>query len=161
YQEIERRIRESRERMLKEVEIKGRREPERDGRKLYGTADATIKPTLAMASGAMTIFDLIQGRVAGVNITGSGMNVTVQIRGAANFSGVVEPLFLLDGVPTDKQMMYSVPVHDVESIDILKGASAAIYGSRAGGGVISVLTKRGSDHYDWTQKEAEGVQLVK
>ena len=161
YQEIERRIRESRERMLKEVVIKGRREQERDSRKLYGTADATIKPTLAMVSGAMTVFDLIQGRVAGVNITGSGMNVTVQIRGSANFSGVVEPLFLLDGVPTDKNMMYSVSVYDVESIDVLKGASAAIYGSRAGGGVISVLTKRGNDRYDWAQDEAEGVKLVR
>lgn len=45
----------------------------------------------------------------------------------------------------------NIPPVDVEAVDILKGASAAIYGSRGGGGVIAILTKRGGENYDWSK----------
>ena len=51
----------------------------------------------------MTILDVIQGQIAGVQVTGNGFNARVQIRGAANFSGPVDPLFVLDGMPMDLQ----------------------------------------------------------
>ncbi len=154
YLQIERKIRESREKVLQEVVVRARKSDQikKDSRRaIYGTPDATIKFDQINSSGAMTIFDVIQGRVAGVTVTGSGFNRTVQIRGSANFSGVVEPLFVLDGMPVDKASILNIPPVDVEAVDILKGASAAIYGSRGGGGVIAILTKRGGENYDWSK----------
>ena len=104
---------------------------------------------------------MIQGRVAGVQVTGSGMSARVQIRGAANFSGPIEPLFVLDGMPMDLQSIMGISVQDVERVDVLKGASAAIYGSRGSGGVISILTKRGSPNYDLAKEAAPGTLVAK
>ena len=162
YLDIERQIRANREKLLKEVVIKAKKEEERDNRKIYTRADATIKVTPQTMGGAITVFDLIRGRVAGVNVTGGGQDVTVQIRGNMSLSrGVIEPLFLLDGVPTTKDALYGISVNDVDYIDVLKGASAAIYGSQGGGGVIGVFTKRGNSNYDWTKEEAEGTRVEK
>ena len=155
YQEIERKIRESRERLLNVVTVKGKKEVVRDSRKLYSTADATIKVTPQLASGAMSVLDIIGGRVAGVRVTGSGMNASVSIRNGG------EPLFVLDGVTVDKAMITNMSVFDVETIDVLKGASAAIYGSRGGNGVISILTKRGNANYDYSQDIIPGILVSK
>jgi len=164
YLRIERQIRASREQLLQEVVVKAKKaDPLKDDgrRALYGNPDATVKFDQINTAGAMSIFDVIQGRVAGVTITGSGMDRTVQIRGAANFSGVVEPLFVLDGMPVDKQAIMNLPPSDVEAVDILKGASAAIYGSRGGGGVIAILTKRGGSNYDWSKEAVPGTLVTK
>ncbi|MCE7068640.1 TonB-dependent receptor plug domain-containing protein [Dyadobacter sp. CY326] len=155
-QEIARKIRESRERLLQEVTIKGKKEVQRDSRKLYGSADASIKVTSQMASAGRSILDILAGRVAGVQVVGSGMNASVYIRGNRG-----EPLFVLDGMPVDKDMIASLNTFDVESIDVLKGASAAIFGSRGGNGVISILTKRGNENYDYSQDVVPGVLVTK
>ncbi|TDE08824.1 TonB-dependent receptor plug domain-containing protein [Dyadobacter psychrotolerans] len=152
YQDFVRKIRANRERLLNEVTIKGKKEVVRDTRKIYSNADATIKVTQQIASSAFSILDMLAGRVAGVQVTGSGMNATVSIRGNQG-----EPLFVLDGMPVDKDMITSINVNDVESIDVLKGASAAIYGSRGGSGVIAVYTKRGNTEYDYSQDIVPGV----
>ncbi len=104
---------------------------------------------------------MIQGRVPGVQVSGSGLNRTVQIRGAANFSGVIEPLFVLDGMTVSKDAIMTIPPNDVEAVDILKGAAAAIYGSQGGGGVITILTKRGGSNYDWSKDAPEGTLVTK
>ncbi|WP_025765234.1 TonB-dependent receptor plug domain-containing protein [Dyadobacter tibetensis] len=156
YQDIERKIRANRERLLDAVTIKGKKEVERDSRKLYGHADATVKVTQQMAGSARSILDLLAGRVAGVQVVGSGFNAQVYIRGNRN-----EPQFILDGMPVDKEMIANINVFDVESIDVLKGASAAIYGSRGGGGVISILTKRANVNYDYSQEAIPGVLVTK
>ncbi len=164
YLRIERQIRQSREKMLQEVVIKAKkRDPEKEDsrRSMYGTPDASIKLDMMNSAGAQSIFDILQGRVAGVTVSGSGFNRTVQIRGAANFSGVVEPLFVLDGMPVDKATIMNIPPVDVEAIDVLKGASAAIYGSRGGGGVIAILTKRGGSNYDWSKDITPGTLVTK
>lgn len=155
-QEIARKIRENRERLLQEVTIKAKKEVPRDSRKLYNSADATLKVTPQMASGYTSILDMLAGRVAGLSVMGSGMNATVSIRGNRG-----EPLFVLDGMPVDKGLITSLNVYDVESIDVLKGASAAIYGSRGGNGVISILTKRGNENYDYSQDIVPGVLVSK
>jgi TonB-dependent SusC/RagA subfamily outer membrane receptor len=155
-QEIARKIRESRERMLREVTIKAKKEVPRDSRKLYNSADATLKVTPQVASGYTSVLDILQGRIAGVSVMGSGMNATVSIRGNRG-----EPLFVLDGMPVDKALITTLNVFDVESIDVLKGPSAAIYGSRGGNGVISVLTKRGNENYDYSQDIVPGVLVTK
>lgn len=161
YLEIERQIRRNREILLQEVKVKAKRTEPQDSRKIYGSADATVKITPQLSGGAMSVLDILRGRVSGLLITGSAMNPTVQIRGAVNFSGVVEPLFLIDGMPVDKQLVLSLPVSDVDYVDVLKGAGAAIFGSRAGGGVISVMTKRGGSSYDPSQEKTEGVLVAK
>ncbi len=161
YAEIERQIRRNREVLLDAVTVKAKKYQVPDSRKLYGTADATVKFTTSNTAGRLTILDVIQGQVAGVQVTGSGFSARVQIRGAANFSGPIEPLFVVDGMPMDLQSVMGVSVQDVEEVDVLKGASATIYGSRAAGGVISVLTKRGSPNADLTQQAAPGTLVAK
>ncbi|MEZ4905158.1 MAG: TonB-dependent receptor plug domain-containing protein [Spirosomataceae bacterium] len=164
YLDIERKIRTSREKMLQEVVIKAKRDdPEKKDtrRMMYGTPSNTVKFDAMNTAGALTIFDVIQGRVPGVQVSGSGMDRSVQIRGAANFSGAIEPLFVLDGMTVDKSAIMTVSVNDVEAVDILKGPTAAIYGSRGGGGVIAVLTKRGGSSYDFSKDIVEGTLVTK
>lgn len=88
----------------------------------------------------------LQGKAAGVVITTTGGDPnetpTVRIRGYASLSGGQDPLYVIDGVAGAD--INSVSPNDIESFDILKDASAAaIYGSRAAGGVIIVTTKTG------------------
>ncbi|GAB2591970.1 TonB-dependent receptor [Spirosoma areae] len=87
----------------------------------------------------------LQGRAAGVQVTQNsgepGGSVSVRIRGVGSF-GNNEPLYVIDGFPTQSGLNAINP-NDIESIEILKDASAAIYGSRASNGVVIVTTKRG------------------
>jgi TonB-dependent starch-binding outer membrane protein SusC len=87
----------------------------------------------------------LQGRVAGVTVTNNGSpgsQPIVRIRGISSINGNSDPLYVVDGIPTGN--ISSFDLRDVESVDILKDASAAaIYGSRATAGVIIITTKRG------------------
>ena len=88
----------------------------------------------------------LQGKAAGVVITTATGDptspATVRIRGTGSLSGGNDPLYVIDGVVGAD--IHSVSPNDIESFDIMKDASAAaIYGSRAAGGVISVTTKTG------------------
>jgi len=88
----------------------------------------------------------LQGKAAGVVITTATGDptapATVRIRGTASLAGGNDPLYVIDGVVGAD--IHSVSPNDIESFDILKDASAAaIYGSRAAGGVILVTTKTG------------------
>ncbi len=156
YQEIERTIRANREKLLDVVTIKGHKTVAYDSRKLYTNADASVKVTPQMAGSAQTILDLLAGRVAGVQVQGSGQTASVFIRGSRN-----EPQFVLDGMPVEKDMVLNMSVFDVEAIDVLKGASAAIYGSRGGNGVIAILTKRANANYDYSKDEVLGAVVFK
>ncbi|MES2520398.1 MAG: TonB-dependent receptor plug domain-containing protein [Bacteroidota bacterium] len=89
----------------------------------------------------------LQGQVAGVTITrNSGQpgreNWNFQIRGAASTNST-EPLVIVDGLPvTGVSSLNSFNPNDIENISFLKDGSAAIYGSRAAGGVVLITTKR-------------------
>ena len=134
--------------VLQNVTVQGRRDIN-DGRRLYSRADAVVRTADIPAANSYTnILQLIQGRVAGVQVSGSPPNQSVVIRGVSSFTGSSSPLFIIDGVPTDASIVNSIPVTDVESVEILKGPSAAIYGSRGGNGVIAIFTKRGNPNYD-------------
>jgi TonB-dependent SusC/RagA subfamily outer membrane receptor len=141
---------------LKEVTVKGRKEPVFDGRKIYGQAGTSLKVDPMMSAGAMSVLDLLRGRVAGVNVTGNFPNYSVNIRGISSLTGSNEPLFLLDGVPMDLSAIVSIPVQDVEQIDVLKGAEAAIFGVRGANGAIAILTKRGNSNYDYSKDVTPG-----
>ncbi|WP_405381036.1 SusC/RagA family TonB-linked outer membrane protein [Maribacter sp. LLG6340-A2] len=89
----------------------------------------------------------IQGNLPGVVITNStgrvGDGFDINIRGNNSFSGDAQPLFVVDGVPTDG--IDFLNPQDIERIDVLKDASsAAIYGSRGANGVVIVTTKGGA-----------------
>ncbi|MBK7134262.1 MAG: TonB-dependent receptor [Bacteroidales bacterium] len=93
-----------------------------------------------------TAADFIQGKVAGLTITTSSGDVTSQqsmrLRGTSSLTGSSEPFVVIDGVPG--LSLNSVAPQDIESISVLKDASAsAIYGSRSASGVILITTKRG------------------
>ncbi len=91
--------------------------------------------------------DLLQGKVAGLTITSGSGDVTrnsqIQLRGTSTLQNDQGPMIVIDGVPGGD--MSTVSPTDIESISVLKDASsAAIYGSRAAGGVILITTKRGA-----------------
>ena len=90
--------------------------------------------------------DLLQGRVAGLNITSGSGDVSsapqIRLRGTSTLQNDQGPMIVIDGVPGGD--MSTVSPSDIESISVLKDASsAAIYGSRSAGGVILITTKRG------------------
>ncbi|MCG6191013.1 TonB-dependent receptor [Maribellus maritimus] len=94
----------------------------------------------------MSFDQSLQGRVAGVNVSQlnsePGQTSTVRIRGGNSLSASNNPLWVVDGYPVENLSMFNPS--DIESMEILKDASAtAIYGSRGANGVIIVTTKRG------------------
>ena len=89
----------------------------------------------------------LSGRVAGVQVKMSdgqpGASPQIRIRGIGSISAGVDPLYVVDGFPTNS--IQTLNPSDIENIDILKDASAtAIYGSRGSNGVVLITTKRGS-----------------
>ncbi len=91
--------------------------------------------------------DALKGMAAGVNVTSAsgqpGAKSMIRIRGIGTINSS-EPLYIIDGMPTDQNGMESVNPGDIESIEVLKdAASGAIYGARAANGVILVTTKKG------------------
>lgn len=98
---------------------------------------------------------LIQGKVAGVNVTSAsgepGSTQTITIRGPGGVRTGSTPLFVLDGLPLDNSStggatnpLTFLNPQDIESIDVLKDASAtAIYGARGANGVVLITTKKG------------------
>ncbi len=99
--------------------------------------------------------DLFRGKSAGVDVTSNsgapGSGSTIRIRGGSSLSASNNPLFVIDGVPVDgggisgmRNPLNSINPNDIESINVLKDASAtAIYGSRASNGVVLINTKKG------------------
>jgi TonB-dependent SusC/RagA subfamily outer membrane receptor len=67
------------------------------------------------------------------------------IRGASSLQGSSAALIVIDGIDVNKSQLSSLSPYDVKSIDILKGSSASIYGSRGANGVVLITTKRGGD----------------
>lgn len=91
---------------------------------------------------------LLQGKVPGLVVVqnsdpNGGVN-SITLRGASTLNGSTKPLYVVDGIPGVELNL--IPPADIESIDVLRDASAtAIYGSKAANGVIIITTKRGAD----------------
>ncbi|GHT66646.1 SusC/RagA family TonB-linked outer membrane protein [Bacteroidia bacterium] len=113
---------------------------------------------IATSAFGSTVSSLLQGRAAGVNVQIQSASptspVSVIIRGQSSLSGNNQPLWVVDGIPeynvgvtgSISNVLYSLNLNDIESIDILKDASStAIYGSRAANGVVVVTTKGGKE----------------
>jgi hypothetical protein len=127
-----------RELLLEEIVVEGRAEVFKPF-KLHDQADAVIYRESLPVSPSGNILESLQGRVAGLNITRSGMN---EFRAVIRGQGT--PLYLLDGMPISEETMQMLNQFDINRIEILKRpGTAGIYGGRASGGVIALFTDQG------------------
>jgi TonB-linked SusC/RagA family outer membrane protein len=112
---------------------------------LTGAISSVGSEKMAIST-APSVMSRIQGQVSGVTVTTSnlpGGDATIRIRGIGTINNS-NPLYVIDGVPTDPGNNLSAG--DIESISILKDASsAAIYGTRGANGVVIITTKRGKE----------------
>jgi TonB-linked SusC/RagA family outer membrane protein len=135
----------------------------RDKRSL-SYATQTLKTDQIADRGEVNIINALQGKIAGVNITGAsgaaGASTNINIRGITSFNGNNQPLFIVDGIPISNDVdrtantlfdnqpanrALDIDPNSVESVNILKGPAAAVlYGSRASAGAIIITTKKGS-----------------
>jgi len=97
--------------------------------------------TIKNADHYVTIYDMIRGEVAGVNVNGS----TITIRGASSLVLSNEPLLIVNGMPV-RSLDHIFP-SQVKSIKVLKGTSASIYGARGANGVIVIDLKTDVDNH--------------
>ena len=107
----------------------------------------SVKGEDLMQTPTSDVAQALAGRVAGVNITQSegapGANVSIRVRGGISITQSNEPLYVIDGFPSEDGMS-SIDPGEIESIDILKDASStAIYGARGANGVVVITTKSG------------------
>lgn len=96
----------------------------------------------------LNVSSALQGRVAGVAVTNNsgapGGAVKIRIRGANSVNANNDPLYVVDGIALSSIGLSEINVNDIESMEILKDASAtAVYGSRGANGVILITTKSG------------------
>ena len=105
-----------------------------------------------------TVEQAIQGKIAGVSVQSNngklGQGMQIRVRGTSSLSAGNQPLYVVDGVPITSSSqsgtsaatnpIADINFNDIESIDVLKDASAsAIYGARASNGVVLITTKKG------------------
>ena len=121
---------------------------------LTGSVTA-LKPDSKNKGVVVNAQDLMQGKIAGVNVTGDsgepGTGTKIRIRGGSSLNASNDPLVVIDGVPMDNtkvhdsaNLLSTINPQDIESFNVLKDASAtAIYGSRGSNGVIIITTKKG------------------
>ena len=119
-------------------------------------AVTAIKPDEKNHGLVVNAQDMIQGKIAGVNVTSGGGTpgggASIRIRGGSSLNASNDPLIVIDGLAMDNQgvkglanPLSMVNPQDIESFTVLKDASAtAIYGSRGSNGVIIITTKKGS-----------------
>ena len=96
---------------------------------------------------ALSAAGALQGKISGVSVVNAdgnpGSTPSIRLRGSTSFTGSQEPLYIVDGVIMSGNLS-DINVDDIESMEVVKGAAgSALYGSRAGNGVISITTKRG------------------
>lgn len=95
-----------------------------------------------------TVDQILQGRVPGLSVSSGsgqpGQSASVIIRGVGSISGSTTPLYVMDGIPIESNYFQTINPSDIESVTVLKDASAkALYGSRGSNGVIVITTKKG------------------
>ncbi len=128
-----------------------------------GTVRTSVDSALITRSNETNIVNALAAKAAGVNVTSQsgspGSSASIVIRGLNTIQGTGQPLFVVDGTPIDNTTMSTtgnvgstdapnrasdINPDDIESVEILKSAAAAaIYGARAGQGVVLITTKRG------------------
>jgi TonB-linked SusC/RagA family outer membrane protein len=132
-------------------------------------AVSVVKTSELLATPAGNLQQQLQGRVAGVVTSGTGVpgaGAKVRVRGFGSF-GNNDPLYIIDGVPTYN--VNNINPQDIESMQVLKDASSAsIYGARAANGVVIITTKHGKnavpqisiDSYYGVQRAPKGPEML-
>jgi len=137
-------------------------------KKTLGYALQDVKGDALLDARESNLANALTGKVAGVSIVrssnGPGASSRIVLRGNNSLTGLNQPLIVIDGVPMDNFVgannndfwnpsadmgsgLQDINPEDVESMTVLKGASAAaLYGSRAGNGVILITTKKGAQN---------------
>ena len=123
----------------------------------YGTVDKRDLTVPVSSVSAKQLRDIpinsaaqaLAGRLAGVQVTGSegspNASVQIRVRGGGSITQDNSPIYVVDGVQVDNALSVIAP-QDIESIDVLKDASAtAIYGARGSNGVVIITTKGGRE----------------
>jgi TonB-dependent starch-binding outer membrane protein SusC len=138
-------------------------------------ASVTAEEFATKAAPTVTLSSGLQGKAAGVQVTSNtgmpGGGIRVRVRGTGSITANSEPLYVIDGLPAAQgsnsnnpqdNPLLSLDPNDVESIEILKDASAtAIYGARGANGVVLITTKRGQRGITQTTIEASyGTQSI-
>ncbi|HEX6316124.1 MAG TPA: SusC/RagA family TonB-linked outer membrane protein [Gemmatimonadaceae bacterium] len=128
-----------------------------------GAVVSTVKSEEIVKSNELNAVQALAAKAPGVVVTSSsgeaGASSFILIRGQKSIEGTSQPIFVVDGVPVDNSTIVTTAATagtqamnrmadlnpaDIESVEILKGAAAAaIYGARAGAGVVLITTKRG------------------
>lgn len=128
-----------------------------------GAVVSTVKSEEIVKSNELNAVQALAAKAPGVVVTSSsgeaGASSFIMIRGQKSIEGTSQPIFVVDGVPVDNSTIVTTAATagtqamnrmadlnpaDIESVEILKGAAAAaIYGARAGAGVVLITTKRG------------------
>lgn len=129
---------------LKEIVVQGYRTVTK---KSAVVSDATVSTKTIENRPNANVMNILQGQLAGVNITAStgqpGAKSTVIIRGLGTITGNSDPLYVIDGFPSNSDNFRSINPNDIESASVLKDAAAiAEYGNRGSNGVIVIKTKR-------------------
>ena len=130
---------------------------------LTGSMITVSKDDLTLGGSITSAAQALQGRAAGVvvqtNSNEPGGSMSVRIRGSNSISSSNEPLYVVDGFPASFSTGATINPNDIESIEVLKDASAtAIYGARGANGVILITTKRGQNKTNITYDYYMGVQ---
>lgn len=111
---------------------------------------STVKSDAIKNAPSSSALDQLQGQVAGLSVMTTGGvagddNVSMKLHGQGSLSSSGEPLYIIDGIQTTSRAIQSMNPNDIQSVSILKDASAtSIYGSRAANGVVFITTKAGS-----------------
>ncbi|MEP3390769.1 MAG: TonB-dependent receptor plug domain-containing protein [Reichenbachiella sp.] len=147
-------------RELDEVIIKARslKQEEIAHRTLYtNPSHRMMLDSMKYNQGARSIFDLLRN-IPGINVTGtfpfqsasfarSNTSIASTANNAPTSANGNSPLYVVDGMPADEDLVNSIPLQNVEFIDVLKGPRAAIYGSRVKGGAILIYTRQDGSGY--------------
>jgi len=133
-------------------------------RERLGSVVNSVDTSLIAKSNETNVVSALAGKAPNVEVVSSsgdpGSSSYIRIRGPKTISGDAQPLFIVDGIPVDNSTLMTesgeggataqnrasdINPDDIASIDVLKGAAAsAIYGARAGAGVIIITTKKGA-----------------
>lgn len=155
----------TKEKKIDEVVVQGYRTVTK---KTSVTAVTTIKSETLENRPNANVMNIAQGQIAGLNIsTGTGQpgaKSSVIIRGVGSFGGSSDPLYVIDGFPSNSDNFRSINSQDIESLDVLKDAAAiAQYGNRGSNGVIVIKTKRGTygaSRFDVRYQATFGVSML-
>ena len=131
-----------------------------------GYSTQTITGEQLLDRGDNNVLNLLQGKVAGIDITGAsgsaGASTNIVLRGISSITGNNQPLFVVDGITISNNIdqlvsntlftnqppnrVLDIDPNSIESINVMQGpAAAALYGSRASGGAIIITTKKGAN----------------